>query len=80
MLTPSGPPVRHTSIHEPEHSAPPSFTLHISEETADWHQIGRPGLHKRIDAVATWYWFARVAHRAAAGIATVARLRADRAG
>ncbi|WP_344213780.1 hypothetical protein [Kribbella sancticallisti] len=49
MLTPSSPPVGHASIHELENSAPPSFTLHISDETADWHQIGRLGLHKRLD-------------------------------
>ncbi|MEU4605476.1 hypothetical protein AB0F43_21040 [Kribbella sp. NPDC023972] len=49
MLTPSGPPVGHTSIHGLQHSAPPSFTLHLSGETADWHQIGRLELLKCLD-------------------------------
>lgn len=49
MAIPAGPPVGHASIHELEHSAPPGFTVHIGDEAADWHQIGRLSLHERID-------------------------------
>jgi len=49
MLTPSGAPIRHASIQQLEHSAPPGFALHIGDEAADWHQIGRLDLHEHLD-------------------------------
>lgn len=49
MLVPAGPPLGHSSMQKLAHSAPPGFTVHISEEAADWHQIGRLDLHKRLD-------------------------------
>ncbi|MEU4392774.1 hypothetical protein [Kribbella sp. NPDC023855] len=41
MLTPTGPPVGHASLPDLEHSAPVSFAVHLSGESAAWQQIGR---------------------------------------
>ncbi|MGW1346718.1 hypothetical protein ACWCOV_37090 [Kribbella sp. NPDC002412] len=49
MLIPAGPSIGHASIHQLERTGPPSFTLHTSDETAGWHQIGRLSLRERVD-------------------------------
>lgn len=49
MLTPSGPPTGHASIHELQQAAPTGFNLHISGEAAAWKHIGRLDLQTRLD-------------------------------
>jgi hypothetical protein len=49
MAIPTGSPIGHASLQKLENDALAGFTVHISDESADWQQIGRLDLHERID-------------------------------